>query len=74
MAREFTQRYSVNYEETYAPRARIASMRAFFAICAAKGWKVHQIDVNNAYLNGEIDIKGIYIKQPPFFVDSEHLN
>ncbi len=49
-------------------------MRALFAICAVKEWKVHQIDVNNAYLNSEIDIKRIYIKQPLFFIDSEHLN
>ncbi len=70
----FTQRYGVNYEETHASVARVASMIALFAICAAKEWKIHQIDVNNAYLNGEIDIERIYIKQPPFFVNSEHLN
>ncbi len=52
----------MNYEETHALVARIASMRALFAVCAAKRWKIHQIDVNNAYLNSEINIHSIYIK------------
>ncbi len=37
----FTQRYRVNYEKTHALVAKIASIRAFFAICAVKGWKIH---------------------------------
>ncbi len=62
VAKGFTQRYSVNYEEIHALIAKVASMRALFAICAVKGWKIHQIDVNNVYLNGKINIEGIYIK------------
>ena len=62
----------MNYEETHAPVARVASIRAVFAVCAAKGWKVHQIDINNAYLNGEMDMDGVYIRQPPYFVNPEH--
>jgi hypothetical protein len=72
VARGFTQIYGVNYEETHAPVARTASMRAVFAACAARGWKVHQIDVNNAYLNGDMDMDGVYIRQPPYFIDPEH--
>jgi len=72
VARGFTQVYGVNYEETHAPVARTASMRSLFATCAARGWKVHQIDVSNAYLNGEIDMEGIYMRQPPFFVDESN--
>ena len=72
VARGFTQCYGINYEETYALVARTASIRAVFAVCAAKRWKVWQIDVNNAYLNGEMDMDGVYIRQPPYFIDSEH--
>src|SRR6202034_3916763 len=72
VARGFTQRYGINYEETYAPVARTASIRTVFAVCAAKGWEVHQIDVNNPYLNAEMDKDNVYIKQPPYFVDQEH--
>ena len=72
VARGFTQRYGINYEETFAPVARTASIRTVFAVCAAKGWKVRQIDVNNAYLNADMDMDGVYIKQPPYFIDPEH--
>ncbi len=61
VARGFTQRFRVNYEETYASVAKIVSMKALLAVCAAKGWKIHQIDISNAYLNGDIDMKRIYI-------------
>jgi len=74
VARGFTQRYGINYEETHAPVARTASIRAVFAVCAAKGWKVWQIDVNNAYLNGEMDMDGVYVRQPPYFVNPKHPN
>ena len=74
VAKGFTQQYGVNYEETHAPVARTASIRTVFAVCAAKGWKVHQIDVNNAYLNGEMDMDGVYIRQPPYFVDPNNPN
>jgi hypothetical protein len=72
VARGFMQRYSINYEEIHASVARVSSIRAVFAIYAAKGWKVHQIDINNAYLNGEIDMDGVYIRQPPYFIDPKH--
>ena len=43
-----------------------------FAVCAVRGWIVHQIDVNNAYLNGEMDMNRVYIRQPPYFVDPKY--
>ena len=61
VARGFTQIFGVNYKKTHAPVARTASMRSLFATCAARGWKVHQIDVSNTYLNREIDIDDIYM-------------
>ena len=51
VARGFTQKYGINYEKTFAPVARTASIRSVFIVSAARGWKVCQIDVNNAYLN-----------------------
>ena len=56
VAREFTQKYRIDYEETFAPVARTASIKSVFAISAARGWKVHQIDVNNVYLNAQTSI------------------
>ena len=74
VAKGFTQRYGINYEETHAPVARTASIRAVFATCATKGWKVYQIDVNNAYLNGDMDMDGVYIRQAPYFEDPQNPN
>ena len=72
VAKGYTQTYGVNYEETYAPVARVASIRAVFAMCAAMGWDVDQLDVDNAFLNGDMDRDNVFIEQPPFFVDIDH--
>ncbi len=62
MTKGFTQIFRVNYEKIYASIAKIASIRALLVVYTAKRWKIHQIDVNNVYLNSDIDIKRIYIK------------
>lgn len=74
VAKGFSQIKVINHEETHAPVARTASVRAVFAACAAKGWKVRQIDVDNAYLHGEMDMERVYIRQPPYMVDPHHPN
>ena len=58
----------VDYEETFAPVARLTSLRMFFAVAAYRQWKVHQIDITTAFLNGDIDVD-VYMMQPPGFVD-----
>ena len=72
VAKGFLQVYGINYEETYAPVARVSSMCALFGVAAAHRWDVDQLDVNNMYLNGKMDKDNVYIEQPPYFVSTEH--
>lgn len=63
VARGFSQREGIDYEENFAPVARYTLVRAVLAIAAAKRWKVHQMDVKTAFLNGEIS-EEVYLEQP----------
>ena len=68
VAKGFTQRYGVDYTETYAPVVRYTSVRLLMAVAAAKGLKVHQMDAVTAFLQGDVD-EEIYMEQPEGFDD-----
>jgi len=57
------QTYLVDYTDVFAPVARYATLRALLAHCAASGLILYQLDVETAFLNGEVD-EEIYIRQP----------
>ena len=67
VARGFSQKEGIDYDETFAHVARYTSIRTIIAIASAMGWKLHQMDVKIAFLNGVIE-EEIYIKQPEWFV------
>ena len=60
----FTQEYEIDYEETFAPVARISSIRALLAIAADSKWDLFQMDVKNAFLNWELS-EEVYMQPPP---------
>ena len=66
VARGFSQKEGIDYDETFAPVARYTSVRTILAIAASKGWKVHQMDVKTAFLNGKIE-EEVYVEQPEGF-------
>ncbi|KAG8477669.1 hypothetical protein CXB51_027663 [Gossypium anomalum] len=65
----FSQKYGLDYLETFAPVARLDSIRLLVALAAQKQWKIYQLDVKSAFLNGFLE-EEIYIDQPQGFVVS----
>jgi hypothetical protein len=61
VARGFSQREGVNYEETFAPVPIYASTRVVISIASVMGWRIHQMDVKTAFLNGFIE-EEVYIE------------
>ncbi|WVZ84075.1 LOW QUALITY PROTEIN: hypothetical protein U9M48_031147, partial [Paspalum notatum var. saurae] len=55
----------IDYEETFAPVARLEAIRILLAFAASKGFKLQQMDVKSAFLNGFIE--EVYVRQPPGF-------
>jgi hypothetical protein len=66
VARGFSQKEGIDYEETFAPMARYTSIRTIIALAAKMKWKLHQMDVKTAFLNGVIE-EEVYIEQPQGF-------
>jgi transposase InsO family protein len=66
VAQGFSQTFGVDYEETFSPITRLASLRFIAAMAARNNWAIEQMDVNNAYLNAELT-ETVYIQQPPGF-------
>jgi hypothetical protein len=56
----------LDFGETFAPVARLETIRILLPFVASKGFKLYQMDVKSAFLNGVIQEK-IYVKQPPRF-------
>lgn len=58
----------MDFDEVFAPVARIETVRLLLALAALKGWQVHHMDVKSAFLNGDM-LEEVYVQQPPgFFV------
>lgn len=69
----FTQVEGLNFEETYAPVARLEAIRMLLAFTAHHDFKLYQIDVKSAFLNGPIQ-ELIYVERPSGFEDPKFSN
>ena len=67
VAKGYSQQPGIDYNETFAPVARLDTIRALIALASQKGWSIHQLDVKSAFLNGVLE-EEIYVEQPQGFV------
>ncbi|GJS39299.1 retrovirus-related pol polyprotein from transposon TNT 1-94 [Tanacetum coccineum] len=73
VAQGYNQQEGIDYDETYAPVARLESIRILLAYACALDFKLFQMDVKSAFLNGFIN-EEVYVAQPPGFIDFEKPN
>jgi hypothetical protein len=70
VAEGYAQKDWVDFEEVFAPAARIEIVRLLIAIAAQRSWEVHHMDVKSAFLNGDL-VEEVYAQQPLGFVVQE---
>nr|GEW73153.1 retrovirus-related Pol polyprotein from transposon TNT 1-94 [Tanacetum cinerariifolium] len=73
VAQGYNQHEGIDYEETFAPVARLKAIRIILAYAADIGCMVYQMDVKSSFLNGKI-LEEVYVQQPPGFESSEYPN
>ncbi|GKB49219.1 retrovirus-related pol polyprotein from transposon TNT 1-94 [Tanacetum coccineum] len=71
VAQGFRQEEGIDFEESFAPVARIEAIRIFVANAAHKNMMIYQMDVKTAFLNGELK-EEVYVSQPEGFVDQDN--
>lgn len=61
----------MDYQETFSPVVKAATIRIVLNLAVVNDWKLRQVDINNAFLNGELT-KTVYMPQPEGFVNPDY--
>jgi hypothetical protein len=64
IAKGFKQRYRVDYDDTFSPVVKAATIRIVLSIAVSRGWSLRQLDVQNAFLHCDLE-EEVYMQQPP---------
>jgi Reverse transcriptase (RNA-dependent DNA polymerase) len=74
VAKGYKQKAVIDYEEVFAPVARMETIRLLISLAAQNKWSIFQMDVKSAFLNGVLE-EEVYIEQPSGYVkvDKEHM-
>jgi hypothetical protein len=71
VAQGYSQKEGIDYKETFAPVARLEAIRILLAFSVAKVFKLHQMDVKSAFLNGVLE-EEVFVWQPPGFESEKY--
>ena len=63
----YAQTYGVDYSDTFSPIAKMTYVRLFISLAATHNWDLHQLDIKNVFLHGDLQ-EEVYMEQPPGFV------
>jgi histone deacetylase 1/2 len=65
VAKGFKQRYCIDYEDTFSPVVKSATIRLVLSIAVSRGWSLRQLDIQNAFLHGVLE-EEVYMRQTPW--------
>jgi hypothetical protein len=68
VVKDFNQRYGIDYEDTFSPVVKMATICIILSIVVSRNWCLHQLDVQNVFLHGVLE-EDVYMKQLPRYVD-----
>ncbi|GKE45901.1 retrovirus-related pol polyprotein from transposon TNT 1-94 [Tanacetum coccineum] len=71
VAKGYSQQEGIDFEESFAPGARLEAVRLFVAYAAHKSFPIYQMDIKTTFLNGPLK-EEVYVNQPDGFIDPHH--